>query len=77
MTSIAAIRTHFSRWREWEPNPIVLKELRQSVRSLTVPGVVILFLVVLFFTNLAFPSAKAPISPMCRNLAGRSSRPSS
>jgi hypothetical protein len=54
MTALAAIGTHFSRWREWEPNPIVLKELRQSVRSLTVPGVVVLFLVVLFFTNVAF-----------------------
>ena len=54
MTTLAAIGAHFSRWREWEPNPIVLKELRQSVRSSTVAGMLILFLVVLFFTNLAY-----------------------
>ncbi|HET7626166.1 MAG TPA: hypothetical protein VFM25_12965, partial [Verrucomicrobiae bacterium] len=37
-------------WREWEINPVVVKELRQAVRSWAVTGTLLLFLVVLFCT---------------------------
>jgi len=52
--NIAGIRNHFANWREWEMNPIVIKELRQGVRSWTVTGMLLLFLVVLFITSLIF-----------------------
>ena len=48
------IKSHFLNWRAWEFNPIVIKELRQGVRSWTVTGMLLLFLVVLFLTALAF-----------------------
>ncbi|MEN9576183.1 MAG: hypothetical protein RL514_4038 [Verrucomicrobiota bacterium] len=37
-------------WRTWEPNPIVVKELRQAVRSWAITGMLMAFLAVLFFT---------------------------
>jgi len=37
-----------SKWRTWEPNPIVVKELRQAVRSWAVTGVLLAFLCILF-----------------------------
>jgi len=52
--SIAGIKNHFTNWREWELNPIIIKELRQGVRSWTVTGMLLLFLVVLFITSLGF-----------------------
>src|SRR5438309_1495748 len=52
--TIAKLKSHFLNWREWELNPIVIKELRQGVRSWTVSGMLILFLVVLFLASLTF-----------------------
>src|SRR5476651_2390102 len=52
--SLATIKSHFLNWREWEMNPIVIKELRQGVRSWTVTGMLLLFLVVLFIASLGF-----------------------
>ena len=52
--SIAGIKSHFASWREWEFNPIVIKELRQAVRSWTVTGMLMLFLAVLFITSVVF-----------------------
>jgi hypothetical protein len=52
--SFARLRTHFAQWREWELNPIVVKELRQAVRSWAITGMLLLFLVVLFITAVAF-----------------------
>lgn len=43
---------HLRNWREWELNPIVVKELRQAVRSWAVTGMLMLFLAVLFCTSL-------------------------
>ena len=51
---LLAIKIHFRNWREWELNPIVIKELRQAVRSWTVTGMLLLFLTVLFITSIAF-----------------------
>lgn len=48
------LKSHFTHWREWELNPIVIKELRQGVRSWTVTGMLLLFLVVLFIASLGF-----------------------
>ena len=48
------IKTHFAGWREWEVNPVVIKELRQAVRSWAVTGVLLLFLTVLFIASLIF-----------------------
>ena len=50
--SFAAIKGRLATWREWELNPIVIKELRQAVRSWTVTGMLLLFLTVLFVTSL-------------------------
>ena len=52
--AFSKIKSHFTNWREWELNPIVIKELRQGVRSWTVTGMLLLFLVVLFITSLGF-----------------------
>src|SRR5882672_9601457 len=52
--NLAGIKSHLTNWRDWEMNPIVIKELRQGVRSWTVTGMLLLFLVVLFITSLAF-----------------------
>lgn len=43
-----------SNWRTWEPNPIVVKELRQAVRSWAVTGMLLIFLAVLFFVTVGF-----------------------
>jgi hypothetical protein len=52
--NLARLKTHFTNWREWELNPIVIKELRQGVRSWTVTGMLLLFLIVLFVASLGF-----------------------
>src|ERR1700744_5019979 len=52
--SLARLRTHFAQWREWELNPIVVKELRQAVRSWGITGLLLLFLIVLFITSVVF-----------------------
>lgn len=41
-------------WRTWEPNPIVVKELRQAVRSWAVTGMLLAFLAILFFVTVGF-----------------------
>ncbi|MEI9864628.1 MAG: hypothetical protein WDN00_08760 [Limisphaerales bacterium] len=51
---LSSLKSHFLNWREWEFNPIVIKELRQSVRSWTVTGMLLLFLTVMFITSLGF-----------------------
>ena len=43
-----------SNWRTWEPNPIVVKELRQAVRSWAITGMLLLFLSILFFVTVGF-----------------------
>jgi len=48
------LKSHFTNWREWELNPILIKELRQGVRSWTVTGMLMLFLTVLFIASLTF-----------------------
>ena len=50
----AQIKSHFTNWRAWELNPIVVKELRQAVRSWAVTGMLLLFLAILFCTALGF-----------------------
>ena len=54
IAAVAKIRSHFANWREWEMNPIVIKELRQGVRSWAVTGMLLLFLIVLFLASLMF-----------------------
>jgi hypothetical protein len=54
LAAVGKLKSHFVNWREWEMNPIVIKELRQGVRSWTVTGMLMLFLVVLFLASLAF-----------------------
>jgi len=51
-STFARWKSHFTNWREWELNPIVVKELRQSVRSWAVTGMLFLFLLILFATAL-------------------------
>lgn len=52
--TLTKLKTHFVNWREWELNPVVIKELRQAVRSWAVTGMLMLFLIVLFVTSLIF-----------------------
>ncbi len=52
--AIANLKHRLAHWREWELNPVVVKELRQAVRSWAVTGMLMLFLVVLFGTSLVF-----------------------
>ncbi len=49
---LSAIKSHFTNWRAWEFNPVVIKELRQAVRSWAVTGMLMLFLSVLFITGI-------------------------
>jgi hypothetical protein len=53
-STVSRYKLHFANWRRWELNPIVVKELRQSVRSWAVTGMLLLFLAVLFCTSLVF-----------------------
>jgi hypothetical protein len=50
----ASVRSHFAGWRRWEMNPVVIKELRQAVRSWAVTGMLLLFLIVLFVATMIF-----------------------
>jgi len=50
----AKLARHLANWREWELNPIVIKELRQGVRSWTVTGMLLFFLALLFLASLGF-----------------------
>jgi hypothetical protein len=50
--SVASIKAHFMNWRQWELNAVVVKELRQAVRSWAVTGMLLLFLSILFCTSL-------------------------
>lgn len=52
--AFSKIKSHLANWRDWEPNPIVIKELRQGVRSWTVTGMLLLFLIVLFIASVGF-----------------------
>ena len=52
--ALIRLKSHLAGWREWELNPVIVKELRQAVRSWTVTGMLLLFLVVLFITSLGF-----------------------
>ena len=59
MNSVAVMRDRLSHWREWEANPIVVKELRQAVRSAAVPAVLLVFLGVLLIASLGFIMSEA------------------
>ena len=48
------LKLHFTNWRHWEMNPVVVKELRQAVRSWAVTGTLLLFLLVLFCSAVIF-----------------------
>jgi len=52
--AIGKVKAHFANWRGWELNPVVVKELRQAVRSWAVTGVLLLFLTVLFISSIIF-----------------------
>ena len=53
-TTFIKLKSLFAGWREWELNPVVVKELRQAVRSWAVTGVLLLFLTVLFIASIVF-----------------------
>ena len=50
VSSFLILHSYFA---AWEPNPILLKELRQAVRSNVLTGVLMLFLVMLFLGSMA------------------------
>jgi hypothetical protein len=51
---LSRIRQHFANWRDWEFNPVVVRELRQAVRSWAVTGTLLLFLLILFCAAVIF-----------------------
>jgi hypothetical protein len=51
---LSRLSAHIANWRQWELNPVVIKELRQGVRSWAVTGMLLLFLAVLFVTTAIF-----------------------
>lgn len=61
--NISGVRSHFANWREWEMNPIVVKELRQAVRSWAVTGMLLLFLAGLFIISTVFFVSGADSDP--------------
>jgi hypothetical protein len=63
-------KSHFTHWRDWELNPVVIKELRQSVRSWAVTGMLLLFLTVLFITTLVFLIGETIDNNPTRELGG-------
>ena len=52
--AFARMKTRLANWRAWELNPVVVKELRQAVRSWAVTGMLLLFLAILLCTALGF-----------------------
>ncbi|HLP76164.1 MAG TPA: hypothetical protein VK327_04535, partial [Candidatus Paceibacterota bacterium] len=42
------------KWRDWEPNPVLLKELRQAVRSRVLTGALLAVLAALFLTSTVY-----------------------
>lgn len=71
IAALSRLKSHFARWREWELNPIVIKELRQGVRSWTVTGMLLLFLVVLFIASLGFLISESFDGSVNLELGGR------
>jgi hypothetical protein len=51
--SITGIKNRFVSWREWEPNPILVKELRQAVRSQVLEWMLMVLLLMLFVGSVA------------------------
>jgi hypothetical protein len=45
------VRAHLANWRQWEWNPVLLKELRQAVRSHALNGTLILLLILLLLAS--------------------------
>jgi hypothetical protein len=52
-TTFSRIKAHLAGWREWEMNPVLVKELRQAVRSRILTGALLVMLALLFATSLA------------------------
>jgi hypothetical protein len=46
--SFTQLQSRFACWREWEPNPILVKELRQAVRSRILESMLMFLLLMLF-----------------------------
>lgn len=69
---MAKWKTHLANWREWEINPVVIKELRQAVRSQILSGILLLFLLLLFLGSAAALAkqgvARGEVLEMGRNM---------
>ena len=52
-TACSRIKTHLVTWREWEWNPVLVKELRQAMRSRVLTGALMVMLALLFATAAA------------------------
>jgi len=53
--------SRFATWREWEPNPILVRELRQAARSRMLAGMLLVLLAGLFLVAVALLSAQSVI----------------
>jgi hypothetical protein len=54
MTTLAKIKAPFAHWREWEPNPVLLKELRQAMRNPVLTSTLMLLLTALFLVPIVY-----------------------
>lgn len=70
-TAFIRLKSHFAGWRGWELNPVVIKELRQAVRSWAVTGVLLLFLIVLLIASLTFLVSQSLDEGANEGLGGR------
>jgi len=70
-TAFIRLKSHFTGWRGWELNPVVIKELRQAVRSWAVTGVLLLFLLVLLISSLTFLVSQSLDEGANEGLGGR------
>jgi hypothetical protein len=68
--ALSNLKTRLANWRQWEANPIVVKELRQAVRSWAVTGMLLLFLAVLFCAAFAFLASQSIDNQQNQELGG-------
>jgi hypothetical protein len=70
----SAFRNRLKSWRHWEPNPVLLKELRQAMRSRVLTGMLLLLLAMLFMGAVVFMAGRSFLAddsqqlgqPVCR-----------
>lgn len=60
--TFTSFKSHFAALREWEPNPILVKELRQAVRSRILISMLMFFLGAIFLASVASLTRQVALS---------------